>query len=101
MQTCSRRATWIHSQAVLASHEEAAQPLATPTTRKQAGSTPQLASDGSRPIEVMQVPQNGKKAAKATKRPHEPKQTADKEKKTAKVKACGVSTLNPCPQLPL
>ena len=93
MQTCSRRATWIHSQAVLASHEEAAQPLATPTARKQAGSIPQLASDGSRPVEVMQTPQNGKKAAKATKRLHDGKQTTDKEKKTAKVRACGVSAL--------
>jgi hypothetical protein len=86
MQTCSRRATWIHSQAVLASHEQAAQPLATPTARKQAGSTPQLVSDGSRPIAVMQTPQNGKKAAKAAKRLHDGKQTTDKEKKTAKVK---------------
>ena len=91
MQTCSRRATWIHSQAVLASHEELREtghPLATPAARKQAGNSPQLAPGHSRPTEAKQAPQSGSKAAKAAKRKHDGKQTADKERKSEKVRLC-------------
>lgn len=85
---CSRRATWIHSQAVLASHEAAAHPESLAAAKQQASSPAQLAPDRSKSRDAMQALQDAEEAKPVTKRKHESKLAVDNGKKTGKVRAC-------------